>query len=164
MEFLTASQSTEGGDCADAELANTKSDIERIRMGFLDPSRDQDWARFPGQYAVGHPNPLLSVIVCRSSQLESSIAALARRMGGASCPQKLKERRRKRYPSGSDTHQLQLAKMMGFCETLNPSDALVYPAIYHSFKQKSRDAAVQSFASALDCVWRVSQQLKGGNN
>src|ERR1700686_3897930 len=79
MEFLTASHSTEGGDCADAELANTKSDIERIRMGFLDPSRDQDWARFPGQYAVGHPNPLLSVIVCRSSQLESSIAALAPR-------------------------------------------------------------------------------------
>jgi hypothetical protein len=43
----------------------------------LDPSRDQDWARFLGQYAVGHPNPLLSVIVRRSSQLESSIAALA---------------------------------------------------------------------------------------
>jgi hypothetical protein len=43
------------------------------------PSRDQDWARFLGQYAVGHPNPLLSVIVCRSSQLESSIAALAPR-------------------------------------------------------------------------------------
>jgi hypothetical protein len=45
----------------------------------LDPSRDQDWARFLGQYAVDHPNPLLSVIVCRSSQLESSIAALAPR-------------------------------------------------------------------------------------
>jgi hypothetical protein len=45
----------------------------------LDPSRVQDWARFLDQYAVGHPNPLLSVIVCRSSQLESSIAALAPR-------------------------------------------------------------------------------------
>ena len=33
MEFLTALQSTEGGDCADAELINTKSDIESIRMG-----------------------------------------------------------------------------------------------------------------------------------
>jgi len=45
----------------------------------LDPSRDQDWARFLGQYEVGHPNPLLSVIVGRSSQLESSIAALTPR-------------------------------------------------------------------------------------
>jgi hypothetical protein len=44
----------------------------------LDPIRDQDWAaRFLGQYAVGHPNRLLSVFVCRSSQLESSIAAKA---------------------------------------------------------------------------------------
>jgi hypothetical protein len=34
-------------------------------------------ARFLGQYAVGHPNPLLSVIFRRSPQLESSIAALA---------------------------------------------------------------------------------------
>jgi hypothetical protein len=34
MEFLTALQSTEGGDCAEADLANTKSDIERIRMGW----------------------------------------------------------------------------------------------------------------------------------
>jgi hypothetical protein len=76
---LTALQSTEGGDCADAELANTKSDIARIRMVVLDPSRDQDWARFLGQYAVGHPNPLLSVIVCHSSQLESSIAAWGER-------------------------------------------------------------------------------------
>ena len=33
MGFLTALQSTEGGDCAEADLANTKSDIERIRMG-----------------------------------------------------------------------------------------------------------------------------------
>jgi hypothetical protein len=33
MEFLTALQSTEGGDCADAELATTKSDIARIRIG-----------------------------------------------------------------------------------------------------------------------------------
>jgi hypothetical protein len=62
MEFLTALQSTEGGDCANAELANTKSDIERIRMGVLNPSRDQDWTRFLGQYAVGHPNPRLSAI------------------------------------------------------------------------------------------------------
>jgi hypothetical protein len=73
MEFLTALQSTEGGDCADAELANTNSDIKRIRMVVLNPSRDQDRARFLGQYAVGHPNLLLSVIVCRSSKLESSI-------------------------------------------------------------------------------------------
>jgi hypothetical protein len=34
MEFLTALQSTEGGDCAETDLANTKSDIERIRMGW----------------------------------------------------------------------------------------------------------------------------------
>jgi hypothetical protein len=33
VEFLIASQSTEGGDCANAELANTKSDIERMRIG-----------------------------------------------------------------------------------------------------------------------------------
>ena len=75
-----------------------------------DPGRDQDWARFLSQYAVGHPNPPLSVVVCRSSQLESSISALARRIGGATCPPQLnlssearrakeEERRRKRYPS-----------------------------------------------------------------
>jgi hypothetical protein len=28
----------------------------------LDPSRDQDWARFLGQYPIGHPNLLLPVI------------------------------------------------------------------------------------------------------
>src|SRR5580693_5551801 len=55
MEFLTALQSTEGGDCADAELATTKSDIARIYASVvLDPSRDQDWARSLGQF--GRPS------------------------------------------------------------------------------------------------------------
>jgi len=60
---------------ADAELANTKSDIERIRMGCPRSEPRSRVGAISRSYAVGHP--LLSVIFRRSPQLESSIAALA---------------------------------------------------------------------------------------
>src|SRR3954470_21894330 len=77
MEFLIALQSTEDGDCADAELANTKSDIKRIRMGCPRSEPRSRLGAISRSIRGGHPNPLLSVTLRRTSQLESSIAALA---------------------------------------------------------------------------------------
>src|SRR5438309_12012004 len=79
MEFLTALQSTEGRDCADAELANTKSDIESIRMGC---PRSEPRSRLDAISRSTRGWPSQSTIIrylCRSSQLDSSIAALTPR-------------------------------------------------------------------------------------